>query len=142
MSLVGAVGITAANPSDVLKVRFQADASASGRTEAGSLARQGVLRAYATVARCGYGVAAGGGRAAATGVCSGASRVAAPFWAPRECCAAPLPCRAEGVWGGLYKGYAANLMRNSTISTAEIVSYDWTKRAALDSGVPGDWVPC
>lgn len=38
--------------------------------------------------------------------------------------------------GGLYAGYVPNLIRNSVISAAELVSYDVSKRQYNALGVP------
>ena len=35
---------------------------------------------------------------------------------------------------GLYKGYLANLVRNSIISATELVSYDQAKQTLLEQG--------
>lgn len=38
--------------------------------------------------------------------------------------------------GGLYAGYVPNMLRNSIISTSEIISYDLSKTAFTKAGVP------
>jgi solute carrier family 25 (mitochondrial uncoupling protein), member 8/9 len=38
--------------------------------------------------------------------------------------------------GGLYSGYVPNLIRNSIISSSELVSYDTSKRQYAHMGVP------
>ncbi len=89
--LTSAIGIAAANPSDVLKVRFQAY-SPGGR-------RRSALGQYAKITR------------------------------------------QEGFARGLYKGFSANLVRNSVISASEITTYEVAKKAIIqrlqwEDGVP------
>lgn len=82
-----AAGIVAANPSDVLKVRFQAHSL-----------KGSALSMYAKVAS------------------------------------------TEGLFKGLYKGFGANLARNSIISATEIISYETSKRFFLDNlPMRDDW---
>eukprot|EP00884_Botryococcus_braunii_P003416 jgi/Botrbrau1/13075/Bobra.0187s0037.1 len=88
-----AVGITAANPSDVVKVRFQAQ---HGRTLAAPTAQSAQ---YSSAVRAYFEIA-----------------------------------RSEGFFGGLYKGYTPNLLRNTIISATEIVTYDVTKQELLQLG--------
>jgi solute carrier family 25 uncoupling protein 8/9 len=84
--LTSAIGITVANPSDVLKVRFQAD----NPNYSGS---------YLKITR------------------------------------------TEGVVNGLYKGFTANLVRNSVISASEIVSYGTAKKTFIERLQCEDSVP-
>lgn len=44
--------------------------------------------------------------------------------------------REEGVIGGLWKGYAANLVRNCTISAVELVGYSQAKQGLTNMGLP------
>lgn len=108
--LTSAVGITAANPADVVKVRLQA-----------STARRGA--AVQTTA-------------AALGVQTGARAVhaAAAHTYPSATRAYGQILSNEGLFRGLYKGYLPNLLRNSIISATELVTYDTAKQALLDAG--------
>jgi len=85
--LTSALGIAAANPSDVLKVRCQAHGL-----------RGGAMRNYRHIVS------------------------------------------TEGLRGGLYKGFTANLIRNSVISASEIISYEQAKKTLIRvGGVADDW---
>lgn len=78
-----AFAITLANPSDVVKVRFQNTAGSQYSS---------VMGAYVQIAR------------------------------------------DEGIFGGLYRGYSANLVRNCTISAAELTGYCKAKECFLAAG--------
>ncbi len=86
----GTIGIAVANPTDVVKVRMQAE----GRLAPGVARRyNGTAHAFATI------------------------------------------YRVEGI-RGLWTGAIPNMMRNSTITAAELATYDEVKVLALRSGLP------
>lgn len=100
-----AIGITVANPSDLVKVRFQAcehptsltftrDASATAALHETGPVYSSTLQAYRKI------------------------------------------IQNEGLIKGLYKGYTANLIRNSIISATELVTYDQAKGTLLKLGLP------
>ncbi|KAK9785262.1 hypothetical protein WJX73_005333 [Symbiochloris irregularis] len=106
-----ALGITVANPSDVVKVRLQAAntrSSFSGRIPPGA-----VLGAE--------------GAAGPTPVTSVPAYTSATHAYRRI-------LTEEGVIRGLYRGYLPNLLRNSIISATELVVYDTAKHAFLHHG--------
>eukprot|EP00891_Asterochloris_glomerata_P005595 jgi/Astpho2/5595/fgenesh1_pg.00079_%23_51_t len=97
-----AVGITVANPADLVKVRLQA---CEHPTSLIFTRRQGSALAV---------------------------DVGSPTYKnARE--AYSRIVKEEGL-GGLYKGYLANLVRNSIISATELVSYDQAKQTLLEHG--------
>jgi hypothetical protein len=96
-----AIGITAANPADVVKVRFQAGQGGKAAAPANEAQVQGGLSSGRPPGKHHY---------------SSATRAYLDI------------AREEGFVGGLYKGYMPNLLRNSIISATEIVSYDLTKQ--------------
>lgn len=101
--LTSAIGITVANPSDVLKVRYQADNPNYfiGREERRKTPykNRSAFESYLKITR------------------------------------------TEGVVKGLYKGYAANLVRNSVISASEIVSYGTAKKTLIENLLFEDGIP-
>mmetsp|Transcript_11816 Transcript_11816/g.30170 ORF Transcript_11816/g.30170 Transcript_11816/m.30170 type:complete len:306 (+) Transcript_11816:192-1109(+) len=88
--LTSAVGITVANPADVLKVRRQALISAN-RKRLPKFSKFGTMKQYLEISK------------------------------------------EEGFVAGLYKGFSANLVRNSIISASEIVSYGIAKDVFIGS---------
>eukprot|EP00892_Ulva_mutabilis_P005272 jgi/Ulvmu1/3116/UM015_0156.1 len=131
-----AIGISLANPSDVVKVRTQA-------SEARQAVASGVAQPRAA------GTCSRGLPAAQVSKSSTAAGVKRSFAAQAHSATVPPGLYSgpavgvyrhivatEGVLGGLYAGYLPNLIRNSIISAAELVSYDVSKRQYHALGVP------
>ena len=95
--LTSALAITVANPSDVLKVRYQAHNPTVPVKR--RKARAGAFRQYVKISQ------------------------------------------SEGVVNGLYKGFAANLLRNSIISASEITSYEIAKKNFIEHLKFEDGIP-
>jgi len=165
--LTSSVGITAANPADVVKVRFQADTRraaapaerpaggggggpAAATPPAGPAGRPGpapgtTFPAHGpaptmAVRPPGAGGKPGGPGGAARFLSTGAAARAPPqppASRPGALATYLHIARAEGL-AGLYRGYSANLLRNSLISCGEIVTYDVAKSAAVARGYEGE----
>lgn len=132
-AITSAVGITIANPSDVVKVRTQAMAAgiqtstSQGAGATGTAAGQGVQKSsakFSPESRRQY--------------CSHSSPVTDKHKLYKGSAIGVYRdiIRTEGFLGGLYAGYFPNLVRNTIISACEIVTYDVAKNTYKDLGVP------
>ena len=101
----GAIGITVASPTDLVKVRMQADSNSSKPRY------RGAMDAYRSIVRHQVG----------------------PL--PRLCCLGSVTIwRCTMCWQGmkgLWQGYGVNLTRNSIICAAELTGYDTAKQVRL-----------
>eukprot|EP00062_Callorhinchus_milii_P006949 gi/632948024/ref/XP_007889367.1/ PREDICTED: mitochondrial uncoupling protein 2-like isoform X2 [Callorhinchus milii] len=91
----GAMAVTLAQPTDVVKVRFQAQVSVDGVNKR----YNGTIHAYKTIAK------------------------------------------EEGIQG-LWKGTLPNIVRNSIVNCAELVTYDLIKEALVGNQIMTDNLPC
>ena len=115
--ITSSIGISLANPADVIKVRFQAD---SGNNNNNHTNHTNHSSNSSSTGRQEY-------RSSASSSPSHPRRTGGTFLAYKQV------AQREGVIHGLWRGYTANLVRNSSISSAEIVTYAMTKRTALET---------
>ncbi|NXE55224.1 UCP2 protein, partial [Casuarius casuarius] len=115
----GAMAVAVAQPTDVVKVRFQAQARARGARR-----YQGTVDAYKTIAR----------EEGVRGLWKGGCRPRTPPSTP--------PRRRGPERSPRPAGTAPNTARNAVVNCAELVTYDLVKEALLASHLMTDNLPC